>query len=103
MTTILRMLALASFLFALPMQAQANKLLMPVDVIKGHAKEEETCEKCHKKFDKGAQSRLCMDCHKDVGKDVSGKRGYHGRLDEGKECREDHTENKGRDPTMAQI
>jgi len=101
MTTILRMLALASLLFVYPMQAQANILLMPGEVIKGHAKEEETCEKCHKKFDKGAQPRLCMDCHKDIGKDVSGKRGYHGRLDAGKECRECHTEHKGRDAKIA--
>src|SRR3972149_4254249 len=101
MTTILRMLALASLLFVYPMQAQANILLMPGEVIKGHAKEEETCEKCHKKCDKGAQPRLCMDCHKDIGKDVSGKRGYHGRLDAGKECRECHTEHKGRDAKIA--
>ncbi len=97
MTTVLRSLALVSFLFVYPMQAQANKLLMPGDVIKGHAKEEEACEKCHKKFDKKAQSLLCMDCHKEVGKDVAGKRGYHGRLDAAKECKECHTEHKGRD------
>ncbi len=103
MTTMLRMLALASLLFVYPMQAQANKLLMPGDVIKGHAKEEETCEKCHKKFDKGAQSGLCMDCHKDVGKDVREKRGYHGRLDAGKECKECHTDHKGRNAKIAEF
>jgi ribosomal protein L15 len=103
MTTFLRMLALAGLLLVFPVQAQANILLMPGEVIKGHVKEEQTCEKCHKKFDKGAQSGLCMDCHKDVGKDVSGKRGYHGRLDAGKECRECHTEHKGRDAKIAEF
>lgn len=101
--TILRTLALASLLFALPMQVQANKLLMPGDVIKGHAKEEENCEKCHKKFDKGAQSRLCADCHKEVGKDIAEKRGYHGRLDENKECKECHSDHKGRDAKIAEF
>jgi len=93
----IRILTLAFFLFVLPMQANANKLLMPGDVIKGHAKEEEKCELCHKKFDKQAQSRLCMDCHKDVGKDVADKTGYHGRIDSSKECKECHSEHKGRD------
>jgi len=91
------------FMFALPMQAQANKLLMPGDVIKGHAKEEENCEKCHKKFDKGAQTRLCMDCHKEVGKDVKDKTGYHGRMEQGKECKECHTEHKGREAKVAEF
>jgi len=104
MTTILRSLAVASLLFALlPMQAQANKLLMPGEVIQGHAKDEEACEKCHKKFDKKAQSGMCMDCHKDVGKDVNAKRGYHGRLDAAKECKECHAEHKGRDFKAAEF
>ncbi|MDH4235117.1 MAG: cytochrome c3 family protein, partial [Gallionella sp.] len=103
MTIILRIFVLAGFMLTLPMQAQANKLLMPGEVIKGHAKEEESCEKCHKKFDKGAQPRLCMDCHKEVGKDVSEKRGYHGRLEEGKECKECHSEHKGRGAKIAEF
>ena len=103
MATLLRSLAFVCLLFALPLSAHANKLLMPGDVIKGHAKEEESCEKCHKKFDKAAQSQLCMDCHKDVGKDVAEKRGYHGRLDAGKECKECHTEHKGRDANVAEF
>lgn len=90
-------------LFAIPMQAQANKLLMPGDVIKGHAKEEEFCEKCHKKFDKAAQSQMCMDCHKDVGKDVADKKGHHGRIDTTKECKECHGEHKGRDFKAAEF
>lgn len=100
---LLRTLVLTLFLFALPMQANANKLLMPGDVIKGHAKEEEKCELCHKKFDKKAQNRLCMDCHKDVGKDVAEKKGYHGRIDMEKDCKECHAEHKGRDFKAAEF
>lgn len=60
MMTILRMIALGSFLIALPLQAPANSLIMPGEVIKGHAKDEQDCVKCHKKFDKPAQ---CLTCH----------------------------------------
>ncbi len=81
--------------------AHANKLLMPGDVIKGHAKVEEECEKCHKKFDKGAQSTMCADCHKEVGKDIADKTGYHGRMEQGKECKECHAEHKGREAKVA--
>ena len=76
---------------------------MPGEVIKGHAKEEENCEKCHKKFDKAAQSGLCADCHKEIGKDLAEKKGYHGRLDAGKECKECHTDHKGRDAKIAEF
>lgn len=97
MLNLFRAISVAFVLFAVPMQGQANKLLMPGDVIQGHAKEEEFCEKCHKKFDKGAQSNMCKDCHKEVGKDVAEKKGYHGRMEQGKECKECHAEHKGRD------
>lgn len=92
-----RTLLLLCFLFTLPLQAGANKLLMPGDVIKGHVKEEEKCELCHKKFDKKAQSQLCRDCHKEIGKDVADKTGHHGRIDSAKECKACHSEHKGRE------
>lgn len=103
MTTRFRLLVVASFLCLCPVQAQANKLLMPGEVIAGHAKDEEDCEKCHKKFDKAAQSTLCVDCHKQVGKDIAEKRGYHGRLEAGKECRECHPDHKGRNAKIAEF
>jgi hypothetical protein len=87
---------LASLFLVYPLQAQADKLVMPGDLIFGHAKLEGTCDKCHKKFDKGAQSDLCADCHKEVGKDIAEKRGYHGRLEAGKQCNECHPDHKGR-------
>jgi hypothetical protein len=93
--------ALVSLFFACAMPVQAGllggELLSPGNVIEGHAKYETTCEKCHKQFDKAAQPVLCKDCHKEVGKDFSEKTGYHGRLKEDKECKECHTDHKGRD------
>ena len=69
--------------------------LMPGEVIEGHAKLEVKCGECHVRFDKAAQTKLCMDCHKEVGADVQKHEGFHGRLKE-KECRECHTDHKGR-------
>ncbi len=70
--------------------------IMPGKVIQGHVKYEDDCKNCHKRFDKAGQNRLCMDCHKDVGKDVAQKQGFHGRQSAEKDCRECHTEHKGR-------
>jgi len=77
--------------------------LMPGQVIQGHAKWEETCAKCHKRFDKAAQTQLCQDCHKDVRRDIESKQHFHGRLKEQRECRECHTEHKGREEHIAPI
>jgi hypothetical protein len=77
--------------------------LMPGQVIEGHAKWEEDCTKCHKRFDKTAQNALCQDCHKDIRKDVEQKLGSHGRLKERRECKECHTDHKGRTEHIAPI
>ncbi len=68
---------------------------MPGEVIKGHADLESKCANCHVRFDRDAQPRLCMDCHKTVAGDVRMGTGYHGRLKE-RVCRECHTDHKGR-------
>ena len=50
----------------LPLQAYADsyeKLLMPGPVVKGHAKYESECTKCHVLFKKGGQNEKCMECH----------------------------------------
>ena len=77
--------------------------LMPGQVIEGHAKWEEDCTKCHKRFDKAAQNTLCQDCHKDVRKDVEQKQGSHGRFKEQRDCKECHTDHKGRTENIAPI
>ncbi|MEC4890388.1 MAG: hypothetical protein RI101_10045 [Nitrospira sp.] len=75
--------------------------LMPGQVIEGHAKWEEDCTKCHKRFDKAAQTTLCLECHKDVRKDVDAKQGLHGRFQEQRACKDCHTEHKGRTENIA--
>jgi hypothetical protein len=79
-----------------------ESVLIPGQVIKGHAKLEVDCKNCHARFKKSAQSGLCLDCHKDVAKDVSQKQGYHGRITE-QECRVCHTEHKGRTMNIAPL
>ena len=79
-----------------------ESVLRPGDVIQGHAKWEEDCKSCHIKFDRAAQDRLCMDCHKDIGQDVRAKAGYHGRL-KPQNCRSCHTDHKGRGARIVEL
>ena len=79
-----------------------ESVLMPGKVIAGHAKLEGECSKCHVRFDRAAQDRLCMDCHKDVAKDVRQKEGHHGRI-KSQPCRSCHTDHKGRDANIAPV
>jgi len=76
--------------------------IMPGPVIQGHAKYESDCKNCHVRFDRAAQARLCLNCHKEVAGDVRAKIGYHGRLKE-HECRSCHTEHKGRNATVVPL
>lgn len=79
-----------------------EKALMPGEVIHGHAKYELECNRCHQRFDKAAQPKLCVDCHKDIAADISSKTNMHGRLED-KACRNCHTEHKGRNAKIAAI
>ncbi len=72
-----------------------ESIVAPGKLIQGHAKWEDECSKCHVKFDRKAQDGLCMDCHKEIGADVRGKTGYHGKK-KPQACRECHSEHKGR-------
>ena len=84
----------------LPARAQLEQALMPGKVIAGHAKLEEECGNCHVAFDKRAQDRLCLGCHKEVAADVAGHAGMHGRI-RFDACRPCHTEHKGREVNIA--
>lgn len=82
----------------LPLSAPAQSIesiLAPGPLIEGHIKQENDCKQCHVKFDREAQSGLCMDCHKPVGADVKAKSGFHGRL-KPQACNSCHTDHKGR-------
>jgi hypothetical protein len=80
-------------------------LLMPGRVIQGHLKYEEECEKCHDVADRGKQTPLCLDCHKDVNRDIREEKGYHGRHARIKDqkCRDCHTEHKGREADVVKL
>ncbi len=83
--------------------ADMNELLLPGKVIEGHAKYENECSNCHKRFDKAAQTGLCKDCHKDIATDISEKRGYHGLMKSERACKECHTEHKGRKANITSL
>ena len=86
-----------------PASAQnIESVLRPGDVIQGHARWEDDCSKCHVRFDRAAQDRLCMDCHKDVGRDMRERGGYHGRL-KPQACKACHTDHKGRDARIVEL
>ncbi len=79
-----------------------ESVIRPGEVIQGHAKWEEDCSKCHVRFDRAAQDRLCIDCHKEVGQDVRERTGYHGRL-KPQQCRSCHTDHKGRTARIVEL
>ena len=76
--------------------------LSPGKVIEGHARDEADCRKCHVRFDRAAQDRLCVDCHKEVGQDLRQRTGLHSRTTP-QPCRTCHTDHKGRDVPIAEF
>jgi hypothetical protein len=80
-------------------QNAIEKLLMPGELSKAHAKFEQTCNSCHRALSKEAQTQLCLDCHKPIAADIAAAKGLHGKRPEvaKAECRSCHTEHKGRD------
>ncbi len=85
--------------------AQIETLVMPGEVIQGHAELETECSNCHKAFDRAKQRVLCLDCHEDVAADVDAVAGYHGLFDAARadECSSCHTEHKGRDADVINL
>ncbi|TJY59444.1 cytochrome C [Sinimarinibacterium sp. CAU 1509] len=84
---------------ALPAQAAPlEKLLMPGPLTEAHAKYEDDCAQCHKSFSRSIQQQQCRDCHDKVSADIDSKRGFHGLSPQvaSLECRQCHTEHKGR-------
>jgi len=95
----LRNLAFAGLLALLAGGAAAANIegvLSPGELIQGHAKAESVCDNCHVPFQKTGQDELCEKCHKDVGKDITDKRGFHGKIKDRGLCRSCHTDHKGR-------
>lgn len=80
-----------------------DDILSPGQLITGHAKFDSECTKCHKKFDKAGQNTLCKDCHKEVAKDIADIKGFHGHQKVQKDCKECHSEHKGRDAKIIEM
>ena len=94
--------ALAVMVSAESSAQDIETLVMPGEVIRGHADVEEECSSCHKMFDKGAQQQLCMDCHEDVASDINASIGFHGLHQDvqSEACSSCHTEHRGRDANI---
>ncbi|MDP1693832.1 MAG: cytochrome c3 family protein [Burkholderiaceae bacterium] len=95
-------LVLGACVLAPTLAQTIESVIRPGDVIQGHAKWEEECSKCHVRFDRAAQDRLCMDCHKEVGQDMRERSGYHGRL-KPQACRACHTDHRGRAARIVEL
>jgi len=100
-TTVTALLILCGHTYAGPLDT-LERALMPGRLISPHAKYEHECEKCHKSFDKPAQTRLCRDCHKKISKDIDRNVGLHGRSKQirDKACRDCHTDHIGRNANV---
>lgn len=87
------------FMMRLPHKEGIESLVMPGPLTTAHARYENQCAQCHSNFDKENQNSLCLNCHKEVMEDLNAHQGFHGRsgLIHEKQCRECHTEHKGRD------
>ena len=84
--------------------AGIESLIMPGELIEGHAKYEDECTSCHRLFSKESQNRLCLDCHEDIDGDVTHKQGFHGLAGLGREkCSSCHEDHKGREAQVAQF
>lgn len=84
---------------------QLETLMMPGPVIEGHADYEAECSRCHTRFSKKSQTRLCLDCHEEIDRDIAGSTGYHGRLAEiaKSECMSCHSDHEGRDADIVHL
>ena len=73
-------------------------LLMPGKLVKGHAKYEANCNKCHTSFKKQDQTKKCIACHKKIRKDIKQRSGFHGKssIIKHQQCQQCHTDHKGR-------
>jgi len=82
-----------------------KKLMMPGDVIDGHAEYEQECGKCHGTFNNISQTTLCLDCHEDVAADIQQAQGFHGLPADAKnhECRDCHSDHIGRQGDIVKL
>src|SRR5438309_547501 len=80
-------------------------LLMPGKLSTAHVKYEETCSLCHDRSDRGKQTQLCLDCHKEIAGDLREHSHFHGRFPgiDVSECRACHAEHLGRTADIVKL
>lgn len=85
--------------------AQIETLVMPGDVIEGHADIEKDCDSCHAAFKRSQQRALCMNCHEEVAADIETGTGFHGRDRRASKraCANCHTDHEGRDANIVDL
>ncbi len=79
-----------------------ESVMAPGKLSKAHAKYEEDCAQCHVRFDRQAQDKRCLDCHKETRSDVAAHTGFHGKMKQ-QTCRTCHTEHKGLDARLVTL
>jgi hypothetical protein len=100
------LIAMLALLTSLPAAAQTiESLVMPGDVVSGHAEIETECASCHLPFNRREQRNLCIDCHELVAIDIELHLGYHGRSEDGstEECSSCHTDHEGRNADIVEL
>ena len=75
-------MTLACFISYTATAQTIESLVMPGDVIQGHAELELECSSCHTAFNRSEQRNLCMDCHEYVADDIDRGSGFHGISEE---------------------
>lgn len=86
-------------------QSLFERLVLPGDLIEGHADLQKDCSNCHENFSRGAQDNLCLDCHKPLAADIREKTGFHGRapLAGANGCNQCHTDHIGRSANIVPL
>ncbi len=82
-----------------------ESLVIPGPVIKGHEKFENDCAKCHAPFSRASQSKLCLDCHKEIAKDRAEHMRFHGkdRFASVQDCNHCHVDHKGQNADIRSL
>ncbi len=98
MLMLLCLLPLASFAAEDNELSLKQMLLMPGDLIEGHAEFENKCSNCHEDFDKQNQTSLCLDCHEQIAEELDVKTGFHSHLrtQQQESCNSCHSDHLGR-------
>jgi hypothetical protein len=75
-------------------------VMSPGKMSRAHAKYESECNQCHVRFDKQAQDKRCLDCHKETRADFESHTGFHGKMQQ-QACRVCHAEHRGAEAKLA--